>query len=110
MNNKCVNCSEKCPQAELAHNAALGRMYAMKELVPLLEKIESGELAPVVHGRWAALDDDCEELEGEDEAMRWGCSACREIVEYDDWTHRSRLTRFCPNCAAKMDGDVNGTL
>ena len=61
----------------------------------------------VVHGRWAALDDDCEELECEHEAMRWGCSACHEVVEYDDWTHRSRLTRFCPNCGAKMDGDGN---
>ena len=61
----------------------------------------------LVHGRWAALDDDCEELEGEDEAMRWGCSACHEVVDYDDWTHRSRLTRFCPNCGAKMDGDAD---
>ena len=59
----------------------------------------------VVHGRWAALDDDYEELEGEEEAKRWGCSACREVVEYDDWTHRSYLTRFCPNCGAKMDGE-----
>ena len=61
----------------------------------------------VVHGRWAALDDDCEEMEGEEEAMRWGCTACREIVEYNDWTHRSRLTRYCPNCGAKMEGDGN---
>lgn len=57
------------------------------------------------HGRWAALDDDCEELEGEEEAMRWGCTACREIVEYSDWTHKSLLTRYCPHCGAKMDGE-----
>ena len=73
-----------------------------------IQQIDVGEeLAPVAHGRWAALDDDCEELEGEHEAMRWGCSACHEVVEYDDWTHRSRLTRFCPNCGAKMDGGKN---
>lgn len=61
----------------------------------------------VVHGRWVALDDDCEEVEGETEALRWGCTACHETVEYDDWTHRTRLTKFCPNCGAKMGGGNN---
>jgi hypothetical protein len=48
MDRNCQNCTEKCPQAERIQNAALGRMYAMKELVPLLKKIESGELVEVV--------------------------------------------------------------
>lgn len=48
MDKKCENCTEKCPQAELAHQASLGRMYASKELIVLLEKIESGELVEVV--------------------------------------------------------------
>ena len=82
----------------------------------LLENTKSGErvrlneadVSRTVHGKWVALDDDCEELEDETEALRWGCTACHENVEYDDWTHRSRLTRFCPNCGAKMDGDGNG--
>lgn len=47
----CDNCSEKCPQAELAHNAALGRMYATKEFVNLVKKIESGQLVEVVRCR-----------------------------------------------------------
>ena len=54
---------------------------ALKKMV---DGLPTEDVAPVVHGRWAALDDDCEELEGEDEAMRWGCSACHEVVEYDD--------------------------
>ena len=44
----CNSCAEKCPQAELAHQAALGRTYATNELVAILKKVESGELAPVV--------------------------------------------------------------
>ena len=44
----CQNCTEKCPQAEMAHNAALGRMYATKELVSILKKVESGKLVEVV--------------------------------------------------------------
>ena len=55
-------------------------------------------------GRWVAIDDDYEALEDQEEAMRWGCTTCHEVVEYDDWTHRNRLTKFCPNCGADMQG------
>ena len=48
MDKNCDNCTEKCPQAEMAHNAALGRMYATNELVSLLKKVESGNLVEVV--------------------------------------------------------------
>ena len=44
----CQNCQEKCPQAELAHEAAKGRMYATKEFIALLKKVESGQLVEVV--------------------------------------------------------------
>lgn len=47
----CTNCSEKCPHAEMAHQIALGRMYATKELVELIKKIEKGELVEVVRCR-----------------------------------------------------------
>ena len=45
---KCINCTEKCPQAELAHQIALGRMYATNELLALVRKIDSGQLVEVV--------------------------------------------------------------
>ena len=48
MADKCENCTEKCPRAEMAHQAALGRMYATKEFIALLKKVESGELVEVV--------------------------------------------------------------
>lgn len=47
----CRNCTEKCPQAERAHEIALGRMYATKELFALINKLESGQLVEVVRCR-----------------------------------------------------------
>lgn len=61
------------------------------------------DAVPVVHGRWVAIDEDCEALDGETESKRWGCTNCHEIVEYDDYTHIQRLSPYCPNCGAKMD-------
>ena len=48
MARNCENCTENCPQAERAHQASLGRMYATKEFTALLKKVESGELVEVV--------------------------------------------------------------
>jgi rubrerythrin len=98
MDNKCMNCTETCPQTERIQNAALGRMYAMKKLVPILKKIESGELAPVVHGRWKPVDHD----------GSWRvdmCSICQRRIHYVDY---DQPYQYCPNCGAKMDGDGNG--
>ena len=44
----CENCNERCPQAEMAHEIALGRMYATNELVKLVKKIEIGQLVEVI--------------------------------------------------------------
>lgn len=48
---KCELCREKCPQAQMAHNAALGRMYATKEFITLQNKVENGQLVEVIHCR-----------------------------------------------------------
>ena len=58
------------------------RLYA--RLQELENAIESGELAPVVHGEWI-------EVAKNDVA----CSACGNGVGF--------YSRFCPNCGAKMD-------
>ena len=44
----CKRCTEPCPQAARANEAAKGRMYATKEMIALLKKVESGQLAEVV--------------------------------------------------------------
>ena len=93
MGNKCENCTEKCPQAEMAHQAALGRMYATKEFTTLLKKAENGELVKAVHGRWKFLND-----------YQSQCSECFDI----SWVDHDNEPNYCPNCGAKMDGDGNG--
>lgn len=45
---KCDTCNEPCPMADMAHEAAKGRMYATKEFIALQKKIESGQLVEVV--------------------------------------------------------------
>lgn len=45
---KCDTCNEACPMADMAHEAAKGRMYVTKEFVALQKKIESGQLVEVV--------------------------------------------------------------
>ncbi len=45
---KCTNCVEPCPMADMAHEAAKGRMYATNEFISLLKKVECGQLVEVV--------------------------------------------------------------
>ena len=96
----CNSCAEKCPQAERAHQAALGRMYATNELIELLKKVESGELAPVVHGRWVLIE------EGQNTSV-YQCSKCKRMVNVvcDKNLREQQLSKNYPycNCGAKMD-------
>ena len=39
--NKCDNCTEKCPQEELACEIAKGRMYVTKELIEAQKELEA---------------------------------------------------------------------
>ena len=92
MARNCNNCTEKCPQAELAHQTALGRMYATKEFTALLKKVESGELVEVVHGSWIVIDHD----------GSWRvdkCSRCHKRMHYADY---DQPYPYCPNCGADM--------
>ena len=93
----CNSCAEKCPQAERAHQTALGRMYATNELVSLLKKIDSGELAPVVHGQFVEWYPPMHMVMTGEE-MLFRCSACD--AKYSD----VEGFRFCPHCGALMDG------
>lgn len=79
-------------------------LYKEEDIFKALKNAPTVDAVPVVHGRWVAIDEDCEALDGETESKRWGCTNCHEIVEYDDYTHIQRLSPYCPNCGAKMDG------
>lgn len=45
---KCMTCAEHCQMAEMAHEAAKGRMYATNEFVSSNKKVENGQLVEVV--------------------------------------------------------------
>ena len=53
----------------------------------------------VVHGEWIRNEDD--------ECCWYTCSECAEYPMRDRWGEE-KLTDYCPNCGAKMDGDGNG--
>ena len=100
MANKCDFCVEKCPQAERAHQAALGRMYATNEFIALQKKVGSGKLVEVVRCKDCKYwDEQNKELytydskpENKDnmvdfaECLYWSCwSTC----------HSTRFNDFC---------------
>ena len=56
----------------------------------------------VVHGRWIPLEYDGY-ADGNPVWDLWECSECREEHSGDEDT----LTPYCPNCGAKMDGEMH---
>lgn len=65
----------------------------------LIVRANAADVAPVVHGRW-----------GSDDFWRY-CTNCNEYAlfyESGEYVQREPyLTPYCPNCAARMDGDRN---
>lgn len=76
---------------------ACAYVFTMKKIVEMLEKAETADVQPVVHGHWI-----------ETPYVEYGetifkCSRCKSeytVEEGDiDWD-------YCPNCGARMDGDT----
>ena len=61
-----------------------------------IKDIPAADVAPVVHGRWALLD----------ECYNEGvyCSACQKKVYKKCYANQKIKSKFCPHCGAKMDG------
>lgn len=53
---------------------------------------------PVVHGRWLWFED----------CSNGGlyCSVCHKLI-HKVMTPKKKLSRYCPNCGAKMDGGAD---
>lgn len=69
----------------------------------------AADVAPVVHGLWMPIRES--EMTGWDPAVAgrdpiggYICSACKEEAVYD-CNDEFVLSKYCPNCGAKMDGD-----
>ena len=62
-------------------------------ILDFLRECATVDAAPVVHGRWLALDDDS-----------WACSECGAENCYAYSPAIRRFTdKYCPNCGACMD-------
>ena len=63
----------------------------------MIENLHAADVAPVRHGRWI------------DKGEYAVCMECcgRSGTQYDGVEPLPLMTQFCPNCGAKMDGDMN---
>ena len=95
---RCTRCNkyfeEQCDIATKdTEKESLYVLAALKCCIDLFQNFPTVDAAEVVHGQWDAV------FEYEDFQYAH-CSVCGKRSEY--------MTKFCPNCGAKMDGDGNG--
>lgn len=70
-----------------------------------IQFFQAANVAPVRHGRWISL------TECANEGVY--CSICKKKVWKSDYALCSKSSRnklrsnYCPNCGAKMDGELN---
>ena len=71
--------------------------------VKILNQFPVADVTPVRHGRWISLTD----------CSNAGvyCSVCHKKVYKEDYAICNRKNKlrsdYCPNCGAKMDGELN---
>ena len=66
----------------------------------IVASIQAADVAPVVHGKW--LDEDFPEEIATEHGFAI-CSACGELSHKAEHGYNI-LSKYCPNCGAKMDG------
>lgn len=60
-----------------------------------IKQIPAADVAPVVHGEWKRYRDKW--------CCSYVCSVCEKPAIYGI-SYEPRLSNYCPNCGAKMDG------
>lgn len=78
------------------------------KMISYPEYTPAADVAPVVHGVWMPIRES--EMTGWDPAVAgrdpiggYICSVCKEEAVYD-CNDEFVLSKYCPNCGAKMDG------
>lgn len=87
------------------------RKPGLKQALEMFDEIPAADVAPVVHGLWMPIRES--EMTGWDPAVAgrdpiggYICSVCKEEAVYD-CNDEFVLSKYCPNCGAKMDGGDN---
>lgn len=82
-----------------------------EEFAEYLYELPAADVAPVVYGLWMPIRES--EMTGWDPAVAgrdpiggYICSACKEEAVYD-CNDEFVLSKYCPNCGAKMDGGAD---
>ena len=71
-------------------------IFGIESVLEYVENLPSADVAPVVHGWWDGNN----------------CTVCKlpwnynMVQDADDWGYFDPMPDYCPNCGAKMDGDV----
>ena len=76
---------------------------ATDDALDMVEDALTIDAEPVRHGRWIDMQED-DATEG-----MWRCSICGDDRYFDIMTPAECGSFYCPNCGARMDGDVNAT-
>ena len=67
---------------------------SMYDVASAINSVPNADVAPVRHGQWGTHSDRPDLLI---------CSVCK--CGFDMWKHDPH--NYCPNCGAKMDGELN---
>lgn len=63
----------------------------------VLEDLPSADVEPVKHGRWEYRN-----------FGGWHCSLCDEQAPFWCMASTQNLSKYCPNCGVRMDGEADG--
>ena len=80
----------------LTKEQCAGANFARLTLAAIFRAIPAADVAPVRHGRWF------HSFGG------WLCSECEDQAPFWCMASTQNLSKFCPNCGAKMDGGADG--
>ena len=84
-----------------------GHTVTVDYMIELAEDAPAVDAEPVRHGVWKPVM--LKNVFGQEYVYRHACPICHEyaLCEHANYDAEEELSNYCPNCGAKMRGDVN---